>query len=151
MSPLSTRVGPGILSECLLSKQHEKRTLSFSTLSFLQLRCVEDLQTIQVIKILRYEKKVAKMCFLMIFIFLIFWMPYIVICFLVVNGYGHLVTPTVSIVSYLFAKSSTVYNPVVYIIMIRKVSVVINTLLSPRRCGCWKIYYFRRDYSGQLQ
>ncbi|ELK02296.1 Opsin-3 [Pteropus alecto] len=83
-------------------------------------RCVEDLQTIQVIKILRYEKKMAKMCFLMIFTFLISWMPYIVICFLVVNGYGHLVTPTVSIVSYLFAKSSTVYNPVIYIFMIRK-------------------------------
>lgn len=122
--------------------------LSFS---FLQLRCVEDLQTIQVIKILRYEKKVAKMCFLMIVIFLTFWMPCIVLCFLMVNGYGHLVTPAVSVVSYLFAKSSTVYNPVVYIIMIRKVGVVVNTLLSPCRCACWKIDYFYRDYSGQLQ
>lgn len=88
----------------------------------LQLRCVEDLQTIQVIKMLRYEKKVAKMCFLMAFVFLTCWMPYVVTRFLVVNGYGHLVTPTVSIVSYLFAKSSTVYNPVIYIFMIRKVS-----------------------------
>lgn len=138
-------MGPGIFSEYISSKQHEKRVLSFSILSFsfLQLRCVEDLQTIQVIKILRYEKKVAKMCFLMIFIFLIFWMPYIVICFLVVNGYGHLVTPTVSIVSYLFAKSSTVYNPVIYIIMIRKVSMVKNTLFSLCRCGCWKIHFYR--------
>lgn len=62
----------------------------------------------------------------MIFTFLIFWMPYIVICFLVANGYGHLVTPTVSIVSYLFAKSSTIYNPIIYIFTIRKVSFVIN-------------------------
>lgn len=141
LSCLSTRVGPGILSVYLLSKQHEKRILWLPALSFsfLQLRCVEDLQTIQVIKILRYEKKVAKMCFLMIFIFLIFWMPYIVICFMVVNGYGHLVTPTVSLVSSLFAKSSTVYNPIIYIIMIRKVSVVIYTLFSPCRCGCWKM------------
>ncbi|KAM8819353.1 LOW QUALITY PROTEIN: opsin-3 [Rhynchonycteris naso] len=88
--------------------------------SIQMLCCVEDLQTIQVIKILRYEKKVAKMCFLMIFTFLIFWMPYIVMCFLMVNGYGHLVTPTVSIISRLFAKSNTVYNPVIYISMIRK-------------------------------
>lgn len=113
--------------------------VSFSTLSFfLQLRCVEDLQTIQVIKILRYEKKMAKMCFLMIFTFLISWMPYIVICFLVVNGSGHLVTPTVSIVSYLFAKSSTVYNPVIYIFMIRKVSFIINQLFSLWGCIIWK-------------
>ncbi|XP_027967702.1 opsin-3 isoform X2 [Eumetopias jubatus] len=100
------------------------------------LRCVEDLQTIQVIKILRYEKKVAKMCFLMIFIFLIFWMPYIVISFLVVNGYGHLVTPTVSIVSYLFAKSSTVYNPIIYIIMIRKFRRSLLQLLCFRLLRC---------------
>lgn len=133
--------GYNLLSTCLLLKQREKRILSFLTLSFsfLQLRCVEDLQTIQVIKILRYEKKVAKMCFLMISTFLIFWMPYIVICFLVVNGYGHLVTPTVSIVSYLFAKSSTVYNPIIYIFMIRKVSGVINSLFSLCTCGFWKI------------
>lgn len=100
------------------------------------LRCVEDLQTIQVIKILRYEKKVAKMCFLMIFIFLIFWMPYIVICFMVVNGYGHLVTPTVSLVSYLFAKSSTVYNPIIYIIMIRKFRRSLFQLLCFRLLRC---------------
>ncbi|XP_040134650.1 opsin-3 isoform X4 [Ictidomys tridecemlineatus] len=88
--------------------------------SIRMLRCVEDLQTIQVIKILRYEKKLAKMCFVMVFTFLICWMPYIVVCFLVANGYGQRVTPTVSIVSNLFAKSSTVYNPVIYIFMIRK-------------------------------
>lgn len=110
------------MSTIKTTKEHD----SFIFLSFLQLRCVEDLQTIQVIKILKYEKKVAKMCFLMIFTFLTFWMPYIVTCFLVVNGYGHLVTPTVSVISYLFAKSSSVYNPVIYFFMIRKVSFVIN-------------------------
>ncbi|XP_003474359.2 opsin-3 isoform X1 [Cavia porcellus] len=88
--------------------------------SIRMLRGVEDLQTIQVMKILRSENKVAIMCFLMVFIFLVCWMPYIVICFLLVNGYRHRVTPTVSIVSYLFTKSSTVYNPVIYVLMIRK-------------------------------
>lgn len=134
LSYFSIKVGPRIL----LEKQQRKRFLSF----FLQLRGVEDLQTIQVIKILRYEKKVAKMCFFMIFIFLIFWMPYIVTCFLVVNGYGHLVTPTVSVVSYLFAKLSTVYNPLIYIFMIRKVSFVINRLFSPWGGVVEKCYTF---------
>lgn len=97
---------------------------------------MEDLQTIQVIKILRYEKKVAKMCFFMVFTFLICWMPYVVICFLVVNGYGHLVTPTLSIVSYLFCKSSTAYNPIIYIFMIRKFRRSLLQLLcfQPLRC-----------------
>ncbi|KAM9211737.1 opsin-3 isoform 1-T1 [Dugong dugon] len=104
--------------------------------SIRMLRCVEDLQTIQVIKILSYEKKVAKMCLFMIFIFLICWMPYIVICFLVVNGYGHLVTPTISVVSYLFAKSSTVYNPVIYTFMIRKFRRSLLQLLCFRLLRC---------------
>lgn len=116
-------------------------------LHFLQLRCVEDLQTIQVIKILRYEKKVAKMCFLMAFVFLTCWMPYIVTRFLVVNGYGHLITPTVSIVAYLFAKSSTVYNPVIYIFMIRKVSSGMD-LLSPRGTNINKFYGLERWLSS---
>nr|AAO15717.1 encephalopsin splice variant 1-2-5-6 [Homo sapiens] len=102
----------------------------------MQLRCVEDLQTIQVIKILKYEKKLAKMCFLMIFTFLVCWMPYIVICFLVVNGHGHLVTPTISIVSYLFAKSNTVYNPVIYVFMIRKFRRSLLQLLCLRLLRC---------------
>ncbi|XP_060609867.2 opsin-3 [Anolis sagrei] len=84
------------------------------------LRCVEDLQSIQVIKILRYEKKVAKMCFLMVTTFLICWMPYAVVSLLIAYGYGHLITPTVAIVPSFFAKSSTAYNPVIYIFMSRK-------------------------------
>nr|XP_056709318.1 opsin-3 [Euleptes europaea] len=84
------------------------------------LRRVEDLQTVQVIKILRYEKKVAKMCFLMIVTFFICWMPYAVVSLLMAYGYGHLITPTVAIVPSFFAKSSTAYNPVIYIFMSRK-------------------------------
>ncbi|XP_023566028.1 opsin-3 isoform X1 [Octodon degus] len=104
--------------------------------SIRMLRCVEDLQTIQVMKILRYENKVAKMCFLMVFIFLVCWMPYIVICFLVVNGHRYRVTPTISIVSYLFAKSSTVYNPVIYVFMIRKFRRSLLQLLCFRLLRC---------------
>ncbi|KAL0609476.1 Opsin-3, partial [Plecturocebus cupreus] len=104
--------------------------------SIRMLRCVEDLQTIQVIKILKYEKKLAKMCFLMILTFLVCWMPYIVICFLVVNGHSHLVTPTISIVSYLFAKSNTVYNPVIYVFMIRKFRSSLLQLLCLRMLRC---------------
>ncbi|XP_007940909.1 opsin-3 [Orycteropus afer afer] len=104
--------------------------------SIRMLHCVEDLQTIQVIKILRYEKKMAQMCLFMIFTFFICWMPSIVICFLLVNGYGHLVTPTISVVSYLFAKSSTIYNPVIYAFMIRKFRRSLLQLLCFRLLRC---------------
>ncbi|XP_039205045.1 opsin-3 [Crotalus tigris] len=83
-------------------------------------RCVEDLQTVHVIKILRYEKKVAKMCFLMITTFLICWMPYTVVSLLIAYGYGHLITPTMAIIPSFFAKSNTAYNPVIFIFMNRK-------------------------------
>ncbi|XP_075780949.1 opsin-3 [Pelodiscus sinensis] len=102
------------------------------------LRCVEDFQTMQVIKLLRYEKKVAKMCFLMISIFLICWMPYAVVSLLVASGYGNLVTPTVAIIPSFFAKSSTAYNPVIYIFMSRKFRRCLLQLL------CFRLLRFQR-------
>ncbi|KAM9106775.1 LOW QUALITY PROTEIN: opsin-3 [Megaptera novaeangliae] len=107
-----------------------------SLYSIQKLRFVEDLQTIQMFKILRYEKKLAKMCFFMVFAFLVFWMPYVVICFLVFNGYGHLFTPTIISTVYLFAKSGTVYNPVIYIFMIRKFRRALLQLLCFRLLRC---------------
>ncbi|CAM5102107.1 unnamed protein product [Eretmochelys imbricata] len=102
------------------------------------LRCVEDFQTIQVIKLLRYEKKVAKMCFLMISTFLICWMPYAVVSLLIAAGYGNLVTPTVAIIPSFFAKSSTAYNPVIYIFMSRKFRRCLLQLL------CFRLLRFQR-------
>ncbi|XP_038249935.1 opsin-3 [Dermochelys coriacea] len=102
------------------------------------LRCVEDFQTIQVIKLLRYEKEVAKMCFLMISTFLICWMPYAVVSLLIAAGYGNLVTPTVAIIPSFFAKSSTAYNPVIYIFMSRKFRRCLLQLL------CFRLLRFQR-------
>ncbi|KAF1673939.1 OPN3 protein, partial [Pygoscelis papua] len=100
--------------------------------------CVEDFQTVQVIKLLKYEKKVAKMCFLMISTFLICWMPYAVVSLLVTYGYSNLVTPTVAIIPSFFAKSSTAYNPVIYIFMSRKFRRCLLQLL------CFRLMRFQR-------
>uniref|UniRef100_U3J5C9 Opsin-3 n=1 Tax=Anas platyrhynchos platyrhynchos TaxID=8840 RepID=U3J5C9_ANAPP len=99
---------------------------------------VEDFQTVQVIRLLKYEKKVAKMCFLMISTFLICWMPYAVVSLLVTYGYGNLVTPTVAIIPSFFAKSSTAYNPVIYIFMSRKFRQCLLQLL------CFRLMRFQR-------
>lgn len=111
---------PKTVSELVICKL-KKYALLLLFLFLLQLRSVEDFQTVQVIRLLKYEKKVAKMCFLMISTFLICWMPYAVVSLLVTYGYGNLVTPTVAIIPSFFAKSSTAYNPVIYIFMSRKV------------------------------
>ncbi|XP_077053089.1 opsin-3 isoform X2 [Siphateles boraxobius] len=84
------------------------------------LRSIQDLQTVQTIKILRYEKKVAVMFLMMISCFLVCWTPYAVVSMLEAFGRKSIVSPTVAIIPSLFAKSSTAYNPVIYAFMSRK-------------------------------
>ncbi|KAI1894565.1 hypothetical protein AGOR_G00117090 [Albula goreensis] len=96
------------------------------------LRSIEDLQTVQIIKILRYEKKVAVMFLLMISCFLICWTPYAVVSMIEAFGKNHVVTPTVAIIPSFFAKSSTAYNPIIYIFMSRKFRRCVLQLLCNR-------------------
>ncbi|ETE69473.1 Opsin-3, partial [Ophiophagus hannah] len=105
--------------------------------------CVEGLQTVHVIKILRYETKVAKMCFLMITTFLICWMPYAVVSLLIAYGYGHLITPTVAIIPSFFAKSNTAYNPIIFIFMNRKFRQCLMQLI------CVHLLQFQRILKGK--
>ncbi|KAG7462727.1 hypothetical protein MATL_G00187820 [Megalops atlanticus] len=96
------------------------------------LRSIQDLQTVQIIKILRYEKKVAVMFLLMISCFLVCWTPYAVVSMLEAFGKKSVVTPTVAIIPSFFAKSSTAYNPVIYIFMSRKFRRCLLQLLCAR-------------------
>ncbi|XP_056148294.1 opsin-3 [Lampris incognitus] len=84
------------------------------------LHSIQDLQTVQIIKILRYEKKVAAMFLLMISCFLVCWTPYAVVSMMEAFGRKKMVSPTVAIIPSFFAKSSTAYNPLIYIFMSRK-------------------------------
>lgn len=109
--------------------------LAFCSLLF-QLRSLQDLQTVQIIKILRYEKKVAVMFLLMISCFLVCWTPYAVVSMMEAFGRKSMVSPTVAIIPSFFAKSSTAYNPLIYVFMSRKV------------CNQMNIYFFyvRKNY-----
>ncbi|KAK3554170.1 hypothetical protein QTP70_019102 [Hemibagrus guttatus] len=84
------------------------------------LRSIEDLQTVQIIKVLRYEKKLAAMFLMMIFCYLMCWTPYAVVSMLVAFGKRNAISPTVAIIPSFFAKSSTAYNPIIYGFMSRK-------------------------------
>ncbi|XP_030628785.1 opsin-3 [Chanos chanos] len=96
------------------------------------LRSIQDLQTVQIIKILRYEKKVAVMFLLMISCFLVCWTPYAVVSMIEAFGRKSVVTPTVAIIPSFFAKSSTAYNPLIYIFMSRKFRRSLLQLLCSR-------------------
>ncbi|XP_061645286.1 opsin-3 isoform X1 [Phyllopteryx taeniolatus] len=96
------------------------------------LRSIQDLQTVQIIKILRYEKKVAAMFLLMIFCFLVCWTPYAVVSMMVAFGRKSMVSPTVAIIPSFFAKSSTAYNPLIYVFMSIKFRRCLLQLLCSR-------------------
>jgi c-opsin len=55
------------------------------------------------------------MVLLMILAFMTSWFPYSIICFIKITEYD--VTPTVSALGLLFAKSSICWNPIIYIIL----------------------------------
>ncbi|KAA8584029.1 hypothetical protein FQN60_015237 [Etheostoma spectabile] len=92
-----------------------------------------DLQTVQIIKTLRYEKKVAAMFLLMISCFLVCWTPYAVVSMLEAFGRKNMVSPTVAIIPSFFAKSSTAYNPLIYVFMSRKFRRCLLQLICSRR------------------
>ncbi|XP_077437568.1 opsin-3 [Vanacampus margaritifer] len=96
------------------------------------LRSIQDLQTVQIIKILRYEKKVAAMFLLMISCFLLCWTPYAVVSMMVAFGSKSMVSPTVAIIPSFFAKSSTAYNPLIYVFMSIKFRRCLLQLLCSR-------------------
>ncbi|XP_028324884.1 opsin-3 [Gouania willdenowi] len=103
------------------------------------LRSIQDLQTIQIIKILRYEKKVAVMFFLMISCFLVCWTPYAIVSMIEAFGRRSMVSPTVAIIPSFFAKSSTAYNPLIYTFMSRKFRRCLLQLL------CSRLSWFQRN------
>ncbi|XP_017290569.1 opsin-3 [Kryptolebias marmoratus] len=96
------------------------------------LRSIEDLQTLQIIKMLRYEKKVAAMFLLMISCFLVCWTPYAVVSMMEAFGRTSMVSPTLAIIPSFFAKSSTAYNPLIYVFMSRKFRRCFLQLLCSR-------------------
>ncbi|VDN09051.1 unnamed protein product [Dibothriocephalus latus] len=56
----------------------------------------------------------AKTSAIIITIFTISWLPYATLAFLSLIGYRHLLTPISAEIALFFAKSSAIYNPVVY-------------------------------------
>ena len=64
--------------------------------------------------------------------YLLCWMPYGVVAMMATFGRPGLINPVASVVPSILAKSSTVINPVIYILMNKQVSSSRQTLKDPQ-------------------
>ncbi|XP_072906251.1 opsin-3 [Hemitrygon akajei] len=96
------------------------------------LRNIQDLQMARFARILTYEKNMSKMCFFMISVAFSCLLPYAVTSFMVVYGYTDVITPSVTIIVSLLAKSSTTSNPIIYTLMSRKYRWCLKQFLCSR-------------------
>lgn len=60
------------------------------------------------------------MSVVMILMFLLAWSPYSIVCLWSAFGDPEKIPPTMAIIAPLFAKSSTFYNPCIYVIANKK-------------------------------
>ncbi|XP_043551526.1 opsin-3 isoform X1 [Chiloscyllium plagiosum] len=116
--------------------------------SIRMLRNIQDLQSVRLAKIVTYEKNMAKMCFFMITIFLFCWVPYAMLSFMLVYGYASKITPTVTIILSLLAKSSTAYNHIIYLFMSRKYRWCLMQLLCSR---LMRIKWIIKDHAVRVR
>ncbi|MED6249329.1 hypothetical protein ATANTOWER_012544 [Ataeniobius toweri] len=96
------------------------------------LRQVAKLQTSESRSTYQAEKQVAGMVVVMVLAFLITWLPYAAMSLAVIMDPSLYIDPVISTIPVYLAKSSTVYNPIIYIFMNRQFrECVVSVLL----CG----------------
>ncbi|XP_019334246.2 opsin-3 [Alligator mississippiensis] len=71
------------------------------------------------------EQRVLIMAVVMVICFLLCWLPYGIMALVATFGKPGLITPSASIIPSVLAKSSTVYNPIIYIFLNKQVSKII--------------------------
>lgn len=68
------------------------------------------------------EKEVTRMVIIMVISFLICWLPYASVAFYIFTNQGSDFGPIFMTIPAFFAKSSAIYNPVIYIVMNKQVT-----------------------------
>ncbi|OWK57611.1 Pinopsin [Lonchura striata] len=68
------------------------------------------------------EQHILLMVLVMVLCFLLCWLPYAAVALLATFGQPGLITPAASIIPANLAKSSTVYNPIIYVFLNKQVS-----------------------------
>lgn len=75
------------------------------------------------------EQRVLIMVVVMVICFLLCWLPYATVALIATFGKPGLITPAASIILSILAKSSTVYNPIIYIFLNKQVSKMLSLCL----------------------
>ncbi|KAL2300933.1 hypothetical protein Nmel_011485 [Mimus melanotis] len=94
---------------------------------------VKDTSTAEVSSIQRgpcrgREQRILLMVLLMVVCFLLCWLPYAAVALIATFGQPGLISPAASIVPAILAKSSTVYNPIIYVFLNKQVSEALSSL-----------------------
>uniref|UniRef100_A0A8C3NNL5 G-protein coupled receptors family 1 profile domain-containing protein n=1 Tax=Cyanoderma ruficeps TaxID=181631 RepID=A0A8C3NNL5_9PASS len=75
----------------------------------------------------RREQRVLVMVGVMVVCFLLCWLPYAAVALTATFGQPGLITPAASIIPAILAKSSTVYNPIIYVFLNKQVTSISST------------------------
>ncbi|KAM4738328.1 parapinopsin a [Anableps anableps] len=81
---------------------------------------VTKLQTSESRSTYRVERQVARMVVVMVLAFLVTWLPYAAMALAVIMDSSLYIDPIIATIPVYLAKSSTVYNPIIYIFMNRQ-------------------------------
>ncbi|XP_019963257.1 parapinopsin a [Paralichthys olivaceus] len=94
-------------------------TVSYSRLLW-TLRQVTKLQVSEAGRTNRVEVQVARMVVVMVLAFLVTWLPYAAMASAVIIDPNFYIDPVIATIPVYLAKSSTVYNPIIYVFMNRQ-------------------------------
>ncbi len=72
-------------------------------------------------------------CFACVLLFLVAWSPYAIVCLWVIPNDPEQITPRLAVLPALFAKSSAMYNPLVYAVSNRQMRKAFLELMGVRK------------------
>nr|XP_033813663.1 pinopsin-like [Geotrypetes seraphini] len=94
------------------------------------------------------EQRVLIMVIVMVICFLICWLPYGIVALMATFGRPGLISPATSIIPSVLAKSSTVYNPMIYIFLNKQETMQCNVFLI---FHTFQITWFNADHTKRDQ
>ena len=99
----------------------------------------------------RADIKIAQVSFAILTVFLLSWLPYIVVVIMAQSGYAAHLNPYVSLVPGLFAKASAIYNPFVYCVTVKHFRSSLKRMLKRlvQRCQRKRSLPFWEDSVSQ--
>ena len=101
------------------------------------------------LKSIKTENKMAFLLLIMIIVFLVAWTPYAVVSLISACRRSHWITPIGASIPAYIAKSSTIYNPIIYGIVYKRFREKAKYLLCSYTCICeFKSFSIKQNHSA---